>query len=197
MAASKKIKKTDGTQTVFGANHKVVGNIAAPKKAATGALTSALGGPRLVKGIDSVRYFHGSVLHRTDGPAIEYANGDYEYYVNGLLHREDGPAHNVDGTESWYVKGALHRNGGPAYKSDIEEAWFMNGDLHRSDGGPAVKQSHTGFESYWVDGQLHRTDGPARIESDGTTSFWLEGRPMSEDAYWDAVGLKDDFDKYS
>jgi hypothetical protein len=36
MAASKKIKKTDGTQTVFGANHKVVDNIAAPKKTAIG-----------------------------------------------------------------------------------------------------------------------------------------------------------------
>jgi hypothetical protein len=36
MAATKNIKKTDGTQTVFGANHKVVDNIAAPKKAAIG-----------------------------------------------------------------------------------------------------------------------------------------------------------------
>jgi hypothetical protein len=37
MAASKNVKKTDGTQTIFGANHKVVGNIAAAKSAATGA----------------------------------------------------------------------------------------------------------------------------------------------------------------
>jgi hypothetical protein len=35
--ATTKIKKTDGTQTIFGANHKVVGNIAAAKSAAVGA----------------------------------------------------------------------------------------------------------------------------------------------------------------
>jgi hypothetical protein len=35
MAALKNVKKTDGTQTIFGANHKVVGNIAAPKSAAS------------------------------------------------------------------------------------------------------------------------------------------------------------------
>jgi hypothetical protein len=36
MAASKNVKKADGTQTIFGADHKVVGNIAAPKVATTG-----------------------------------------------------------------------------------------------------------------------------------------------------------------
>jgi hypothetical protein len=34
MAASKNVKKIDGTQTIFGADHKVVGNIAAAKNAA-------------------------------------------------------------------------------------------------------------------------------------------------------------------
>ena len=32
------------------------------------------------------------VLHREDGPAVEYANGDKEWYFNGKRHREDGPA---------------------------------------------------------------------------------------------------------
>lgn len=32
------------------------------------------------------------LLHREDGPAIEYNNGDKSYYINGKLHREDGPA---------------------------------------------------------------------------------------------------------
>ena len=31
-------------------------------------------------------------LHREDGPAIEYANGNKHWYLNGKLHREDGPA---------------------------------------------------------------------------------------------------------
>ena len=30
--------------------------------------------------------------HRTDGPAIEYANGYKWWYIKGQLHRTDGPA---------------------------------------------------------------------------------------------------------
>ena len=37
-------------------------------------------------------YYVNGQLHRADGPAIEYANGDKEYWVNGSLHRTDGPA---------------------------------------------------------------------------------------------------------
>jgi hypothetical protein len=31
-------------------------------------------------------------LHRLDGPAFEYANGDKAWYVDGKRHRLDGPA---------------------------------------------------------------------------------------------------------
>ena len=31
-------------------------------------------------------------LHRTDGPAIEYASGDKHWYLDGKEHRTDGPA---------------------------------------------------------------------------------------------------------
>ena len=44
--------------------------------------------------------------HRTDGPAIEYANGTKYWYFNGQLHRLDGPAiERADGTKYWYFKG--------------------------------------------------------------------------------------------
>ncbi len=33
-----------------------------------------------------------NLLHREDGPAVEYSNGEKEWYFNGLLHRVDGPA---------------------------------------------------------------------------------------------------------
>jgi hypothetical protein len=36
--------------------------------------------------------YEGRNIHREDGPAIEYPNGDKEWYRNGNLHREDGPA---------------------------------------------------------------------------------------------------------
>ena len=45
-----------------------------------------------------------TVLHREDGPAAEYANGDKEWYLNGELHREDGPAiEYTNGDKEWFI----------------------------------------------------------------------------------------------
>ena len=45
-------------------------------------------------------------LHRTDGPAIEYADGSKLWYQNGQLHRTDGPAIEwADGTTGWFISG--------------------------------------------------------------------------------------------
>ena len=45
-------------------------------------------------------------LHRTNGPAVEYANGEKWWYQNGQLHRTDGPAvEYADGTKEWCVNG--------------------------------------------------------------------------------------------
>jgi len=56
------------------------------------------------------RYYLNNILHRKDGPAIEYADGYKEWYVNGLLHREDGPAVEFAGEyaikyTSWWYQG--------------------------------------------------------------------------------------------
>jgi hypothetical protein len=46
------------------------------------------------------------ILHRTDGPAIEYSDGSKHWYLDGKLHREDGPAiEYTDGTKFWYLDG--------------------------------------------------------------------------------------------
>lgn len=42
--------------------------------------------------LDSYRYFKNNKLHREDGPAIEWNDGDRWWFYNGLKHREDGPA---------------------------------------------------------------------------------------------------------
>ena len=48
-------------------------------------------------------YLNGQ-LHREDGPAIEYVNGDKCWYLNGKCHREDGPAVEwADGDKWWYL----------------------------------------------------------------------------------------------
>ena len=44
------------------------------------------------------------LLHREDGPAIEFADGTKSWLVNGKLHRKDGPAIEfADGTKYWYI----------------------------------------------------------------------------------------------
>ena len=40
----------------------------------------------------TIEYTLNGQLHRTDGPAIEYANGDKYWYINGQRHRDNGPA---------------------------------------------------------------------------------------------------------
>lgn len=39
-----------------------------------------------------IEYYKGGILHRDDGPAIEYFDGGYTYYKHGKIHRTDGPA---------------------------------------------------------------------------------------------------------
>ncbi len=47
-----------------------------------------------------------NILHREDGPAIEWANGTKYWYLNDQLHREDGPAiEYVGGSKEWYLNG--------------------------------------------------------------------------------------------
>ena len=46
-------------------------------------------------------------LHRQDGPAIEWANGDKEWWFGGERHRQDGPAveHTFLDMKKWYLNG--------------------------------------------------------------------------------------------
>ena len=50
-------------------------------------------------------YINGE-LHRTDGPAVEWADGSKWWYLNGKFHRTDGPAiEHTDGNKWWYING--------------------------------------------------------------------------------------------
>ena len=88
---------------------------------------------------DIVYYLNGK-LHREDGPAIEFANGNKEWFLNGEYHRENGPAvEHINGIEKWYLNGKYHREDGPAIISKTwHKSWYLNGKRHRED-GPAVE----------------------------------------------------------
>jgi hypothetical protein len=52
-------------------------------------------------------YTETGILHREDGPAVEWINGTKEWYQMGQCHREDGPA--IEDTEEnlkeWWIRG--------------------------------------------------------------------------------------------
>jgi hypothetical protein len=91
-------------------------------------------------GTTSSEHTRPKVLHREDGPAVEYANGARAWYLNGIKHRKDGPAIvHSDESKHWYISGKLHREDGPAVEYlDGHRYWYVAGKLHRED-GPAIE----------------------------------------------------------
>jgi hypothetical protein len=52
------------------------------------------------------QWFRDGELHRVNGPAIEYANGDRVWFFKGHLHRTNGPAvEYINGDKYWYLNG--------------------------------------------------------------------------------------------
>jgi len=110
----------------------------------------------------SPRYAEWSV-RLYDGMSVQ-SDGTRIWYLNGLLHRHDGPAvEYADGTRAWFVNGELHRHDGPA----IEEAggalyWCVNGLRHRED-GPAVEYAD-GARDWYVNGErVSEEDFPSTL----------------------------------
>ena len=69
------------------------------------------------------------LIHRENGPAVIYANGDKEYRKNGKLHKENGPAiiyHN--GRVDYYENDKRHNEKGPAIiYADGSETHYIEG----------------------------------------------------------------------
>jgi hypothetical protein len=76
-------------------------------------------------------YCLNDLLHRIDGPAIEYISGSKCWFQNGLRHRLNGPAEEwIDGDKCWYQNDLLHRIGGPAIEYyNGEKYWWFEGKL--------------------------------------------------------------------
>ncbi len=55
----------------------------------------------------NIRYYNEQFkLHREDGPALEYSNGDKFWIVNDSYHRLDGPAlEYASGDRCYYIMG--------------------------------------------------------------------------------------------
>jgi hypothetical protein len=54
----------------------------------------------------AVEWRLGSLLHREDGPAIEWGDGDRSWYYYGKIHRLDGPSiETVTHFRHWHLYG--------------------------------------------------------------------------------------------
>lgn len=129
-----------------------------------------------------------TILHREDGPAIEYADGDKAWYLNGKMHRTDGPAvEYTSGTECWYIDGKRHRLDCPAIEdADGSTMWFQHGKMHRV-GGPATELP-CGYKAWWLNGDRHRVDGPAIEDpADGITAWFINGNELTETEFNECV----------
>ena len=92
---------------------------------------------------DKLYYNNANQLHRTDGPAVEYKDGEKRWYRNGQLHRTDGPAIvYADDCSSWWQNGKRHRIDGPAIEwPSGNKEWYINGvEMSEADFNQAVKQ---------------------------------------------------------
>ena len=77
----------------------------------------------------TIRWYQNGKRHRTDGPAVECADGAKHWYLNDKCHRTDGPAvEHANGTKHWYLKGELHCVDGPAIeRANGDKFWYLNG----------------------------------------------------------------------
>ena len=88
-----------------------------------------LQGYEINAGEKRISWYLANQLHRTDGPAIEWADGSRAWWINGKRHRTDGPAHEgANGTREWWINGKRHRTDGPAHEgANGSRAWWING----------------------------------------------------------------------
>ena len=126
-------------------------------------------GPALIDEYGKKWYLNG-LLHRIDGPAIEWVSGTMEWYQHGARHRLDGPARVTFVTEEWYQHGARHRLDGPAYISKTATVWYKHNKLHNPN-GPA-KTWKDGSEEWYQNNKLHNPNGPAVTYPRTSEKFW-------------------------
>ena len=71
------------------------------------------------------------IIHREDGPAIEWDDGGKEWFVDSHRHREDGPAIEfASGDKYWFKHGKCHREDGPAIVyARGDSYWFLNDQI--------------------------------------------------------------------
>jgi hypothetical protein len=141
-------------------------------------------------------WFDDNKLHRDDGPAVIYSNGNVEFWFKGnriYCKTNDHFLSTIPlipsylefeelsyGSEFYFDDdNKLHCDDGPALiyrKQNIfhYSKYFHHGKLHRAN-GPAFELLEKHKEWYLND-ELHRVDGPAIEISDGYKVWYINGK---------------------
>lgn len=125
---------------------------------------------------DCVQWCYRGVVHRLDGPAVEFIDSAEDWYSLHPYGARQGSS-KITG-KLWYQNGTLHRLDGPAVEyPDGGYCWYKNGHLHRDD-GPAIKYAN-GSNEWYRDGERHRLWGPAlEYKEIGCRAWYLYGRKI-------------------
>jgi len=125
------------------------------------------------------------LLHREDGPAIEWASGIKEWFVEGKRHRENEAAYEgLNGYKLYWLNGKkIEEKDLPWPRCTIDEfgnKFWKNkkGQYHRKD-GPA-KEYINGDKFWYKNGKLYREDGPAVKYTNGDKKYYLNGKEIKE-----------------
>lgn len=94
-------------------------------------------------------YKNGGILHRVDGPAVEYPDDYREWYLCGKLHRVGGPAIESTYRKVYYINGKCHRLDGPALiNSKYGDEWYYNDKLIKVKSQEEFEQ-HLRLKAFW------------------------------------------------
>jgi len=81
-----------------------------------------------------------NILHRVDGPAIEWFDGEKEWCFNGETHRINGPAiERSDGSKWWYFDNV---------KYSEQEYWNKIKEMDGSNNVDAIRTNETNVTSF-------------------------------------------------
>lgn len=125
-----------------------------------------------VSSADEAMVFCDLGLGRISGPAELW-------FEDGKLHRSDGPAITyADGTKEWWIRGRRHRQGAASVvvaKGARWNNWQPVGHMSSRKRMPLTGPA----ELYYSHGQLHNVSGPALRAQGRRDQYWLEGEKLT------------------
>ena len=144
----------------------------------------------------TIRYYNiNGELHNPNGPALVWADGYKAYFINGERHNPDGPAVVwADGCKTYYINGQRlteaeftawqAQQSAPLHNKtatiDGIEYTIKRNNIKKEKLKVYTEQGGTITYRNAVYDLLHNPDGPAMVFADGSKSYYINGRELTE-----------------